>query len=725
MKTLQLSTEIVTADRVDQIEGVEETTTDSLLACLHIVALYHRLPCNPEVSVAGLPLRGGRLTPDLFGRAAVRSGLEVKVVERPMLSDISPIALPAVLLLENNQAGVLLAIDVPNNKCVIRFSQERSPDVVDLSELQQRFSGYIILCKPSADPARLQHEKHWFWSALAQSWRIYRDVILASLLINIFAMVSPLFTMNVYDRVVPNHAMETLWVLVIGIAVIYCFDLLVKTFRVYFLEVAGKKADLLMSSSIFEHVLGIRMEYQPKSVGSFISQLREFESIRGFITSTTVVTLIDLPFVIFFLLIILLIGQWLVLVPLVIAPLMIAYGVFSQPALRRAVASGYDSSLKKHALLNEAISQREAIKSLVAEGHWQRMWESVVGESAVSGQKGRLLTMAVNNVSGFLQQLSTVATVVVGVYLIGEGQISMGALIACVMLTSRVLAPMGQVVNLQANYFQTRQAIDGINQTMNLPLDRPLDRSFLQKSVVHGEIEFRNVSFSYGPEEQPVLQNLSFSIKPGEKIGVIGRIGSGKTTLQKLVMGLYQPTAGMILIDGVDMRQLDPAFLRKRISHMSQEFTLFDDNVRNNITRGELLPDDDRLARVARAVGVMDFVHENPLGLDMPVGERGASLSGGQRQSVMLARTLFCDASIFLLDEPTSQMDSGSEESIRRQLPEWLSKGTVLLTTHKASMMELVDRIIVLDRGKLLADGPRQQVLDALKKGEIKHHAYS
>lgn len=698
-------------------------TPDPLLACLRVVARHHQLPCNPEVAVAGLPLHHGHLSPQLFGRAAAKSGIDAKVVERAELVDINSIALPAVLLLEDNQACVLLSIDTVTHQCVVQFSLDRTPETSDVHTLQNRYTGFVILCKPAPDLQLAQPEKHWFWSALAQSWRIYRDVILASFLINLFAIFSPLFTMNVYDRVVPNNAIETLWVLVIGISIVFTFELLVKTLRVYFLEIAGKKADVLMSSAIFEHVLGIRMENQPKSVGGFISQLREFESIRQFVTSTTVVALIDLPFVLFFVLIVFFIGGWLVLVPLVIAPLMVAYGMMIQPALRKAVESGYGLTNQKHALLNEAVSQREAIKSLVAEGYWQRLWENVVGELAVSGQKGRLLTMGVNHVSMFLQQFATVVTVTAGVYLIGAGNLTMGALIASVMLISRALAPMGQVVNLQANYFQTRTAIDGINQTMSLPLDRPTGRTFLQKTAIHGEIEFRNVSFAFNKESLPVLQNVSFRIKPGEKVAVIGRIGSGKSTLQKLVMGLYQPTGGMVLIDGVDLRQLDPAFVRMCMSHMSQEFLLFDDSVRNNITRGELFPDDARLAKVVVATGVAEFVRENPLGLDMPVGERGGYLSGGQRQSVMMARTLFREASVYLLDEPTSQMDSSSEELVRRELPHWTAGATVLLTTHKASMMDLVDRIIVLDRGRVVADGPRQQVLEALQRGEVKVNA--
>ncbi len=700
-------------------------SADPLLACLELLAHLHGLGFNADSVLSGLPLVERRLTPELFARAAERIGLASKVVERLVLEDLNTIVLPVVLLLRGDRACVLLEMDAGMHCCKVQFGLQQMPQEMTLAELQDIYLGHAVFCKPVALSAAPVHERHWFWSALAHSWRIYRDVLLASLLINVFAVLSPLFTMNVYDRVVPNQAVETLWVLTLGISVVYLFDLLVKVLRTYFLEVAGKKADMLMSARIFEHVLGIRMEHQPESMGGFISQLREFESVRNFITSTSIAALIDLPFALLFVLVIAYIGGWLAVVPCVTVPLMIAYGFFMQPALRRAVESGYRAGNRKHAALTEVIGQREAVKSLVIEGHWQRVWENLVAELALSSQRGRMLTNAVGSISGLLQQMTTVVMVFAGVYLINAGELSMGGLIACVMLSSRVLAPMGQVVNLQASYFQTRTAIAGINQTMQLPLERPAARQFLQKESIEGDIEFRNVSFAYGPDQPPVLSNVSFRIRPGEKLAVIGRIGSGKSTLQKLALGLYQPTAGMVLIDGVDMRQLDPAFVRRAMAHMSQEFVLFEGTVRHNITVGELFRDDDRLQRVTAATGVAEFVRESSLGLDMPVGERGARLSGGQRQSVMLARALYRRAVVSLLDEPTSQMDSGSEEFVRRQLLEWMEGRTLILTTHKASMLELVDRLLVLDRGRLVADGPRQQVLEALQRGEVRVHAPS
>jgi ATP-binding cassette subfamily C protein LapB len=348
------------------------------------------------------------------------------------------------------------------------------------------------------------------------------------------------------------------------------------------------------------------------------------------------------------------------------------------------------------------------------------LWENLVGELAISGQRGRLLTSAVNNVCGLLQQLATVLMVFAGVYLIGAGDLSMGGLIAAVMLSSRVLAPMSQIVNLQASYFQTRTAVEGLNQTMQLPVERPPSRNFLLKDAIAGEIEFREVSFSYGPMAPVVLNKISFRIKAGEKVAVIGRIGSGKSTLQKLVMGLYQPTSGMVLIDGVDLRQLDPAFVRKAMAHVSQDFALFEGSIRHNITIGETARNDERLAQVAALTGVNELVRESSVGLDMPVGERGDRLSGGQRQSIMLARALYRQASVYLMDEPTGQLDSASEDHLKRQLLAWMGPATLILTTHKASMLELADRVIVLDRGRLVADGPRQQVLDALQKGEVR-----
>lgn len=698
---------------------------DPLLECLLLLGRLEHRPCSATVLTAGLPLVDERLTPELFVRAAQRAGLSAKIVSRP-LQQLSNLVLPAVLLLEGNNAVVLVNIDADNDQAVLLEPESGGESRRSLSELQPHYLGYAIFTRPQYQfDARTQeldthHQGHWFWGVMARSWRIYRDVLLASLLINLFALANPLFVMNVYDRVVPNEALETLWVLAIGVSIVYGFDFLLKTLRAYFIEVAGKKSDVLLSSLIFERVLGTKLADRPASVGAFASQFREFESVRNFITSSTVTAFIDLPFVVLFLIVIGYVGGPLVFAPLFAIPVIVGYGLYVQRPLRRAVEQTFQASAQKNATLVETLTGLETVKTLGAEGRIQRLWEKSVGHLAQWGLRSRTLSSSAASVAGAVQQFTSVAVVVLGVYLIAEKALTMGALIACVLLTSRALAPMAQVASLLVNYHQTRTALDSLDHMVNKPQERDDKHHFIQRPEIKGAIHFDKVSFCYPGEQQPALDNVSFKIAPGERVAVIGRIGSGKSTLQKLVMGLYQPQQGAVLVDAIDIKQLDPADLRGSIGYVSQDITLFFGSVKDNIAYGAPHSDDVRIVRAADIAGLTEFVNSHPLGFQRPVGERGEALSGGQRQSIAIARAVLADPPVYLLDEPTTAMDHSSEELVLTRLREVLAEKTLLLVTHKTSLLSLVDRVLVLDRGKLIADGPKESVLAALRKGQLR-----
>jgi ATP-binding cassette subfamily C protein LapB len=695
---------------------------DPLLDCLVFLTRHYGRVYSHDALRAGLPLENHRLTPELFVRAAERAQLSARVVRRP-IEKISSLVLPAVLLLKNRQSCVLMQCSTDGEQLsIVQPESGEGVHQIARDELEQQYAGYAIFIRSehrfddrTPEVLRL-HSRHWFWGTLVKSWRIYRDVLVSSLLINLFALASPLFVMNVYDRVVPNNAIETLWVLAIGIVIVYAFDVILRSLRGYFIDVAGKKSDILLSSMLFERVLGIRMAARPPSVGAFANNLREFESIRDFITSATVVTLVDLPFVVLFLLVIWFIGGPLVYVPLVAIPIVIVYGIAIQSPLRRSVEATYRASAQKSATLIESLSAVETIKHLGAESQLQRKWEQLTGHIAQWGVRSRLLSASVSNVATFFQQMSQVGIVVLGVYLIAEGELSMGALIAGVILVGRALAPMAQVANLAVRYHQAKTALGSLNNVMELPVERPEGKSFLSREQFKGDIELDDVTFAYPGEEKAALRNVSLKISAGEKVAIIGKVGSGKTTIEKLMQGFYDPDSGAVRIDGADLRQVDPADLRRSMGYVPQDIMLFYGSVRENIVLGTPYADDNDILQVATIAGVMDFVNQHPHGFDMQVGERGEYLSGGQRQAIAIARALLVNPPILMLDEPSNSMDNSTEAILKRQLCEYAKHKTLILVTHRSSLLDLVDRLIVIDGGRVIADGPKAQVLEALRQ---------
>lgn len=701
-----------------------DTVQDPLLACLVQLTKQNHKPFSPEVLCDGLPLENNRLTPKLFIRAAKRAGFSAQVLPRK-LDDISPLVLPAVLLLDNDQACILQGFDEKTGDAVLIQPESGGEHSVSKSKLKESYTGYAIFVRleyrfqEQVSKLLDGHKGHWFWGTIKRSAGIYRDVLIASFLVNLFVIANPLFVMNVYDRVVPNNAIETLWVLAAGIFAVYVFDFALKMLRSYFIEVAGKKGDVVLSSLLFEKVLSLKYSALPSSVGSFASNLREFDSIKNFLSSTTNVVLIDLPFSILFLLVISFIGGPLVIAPVVAIPLIILFSFIVRPSLRKAVEKTFASNAQKSSTLIESLTAMETAKTQRATSSLQLSWEQAVGYIAKWSLKSRMLSSLVVNFASFIQQMTSVAIVIMGVYLISERELTMGALIACVILSGRAIAPMSQVANLVIGFHQASTALKGLNEIMALPSEREEGQQFVHRETLKGAIEFKDVSFAYPGQEQKALDRVSFAVKPGEKVALIGRIGSGKSTVEKLVLGLYDANEGSVRIDGIDIKQIDPVDLRRNFGYMPQDIMLFSGTVRENIIIGSPQTEDERLVEVANLTGVSDMVNRHPQGFDMQVGERGASLSGGQRQTVAVARALVHEPSILILDEPTASMDNSSEEQIKKVLQSYTKKRTLLVVTHKMSLLSLVDRIIVMDGGRVVADGPKDAVLEALKQGRL------
>ncbi len=702
------------------------THLDPLLDSLVTITRIHGRPCSADALRHGLPLKDGKLTAELFVRAASRGGFSARLVKTP-LKKISALVTPVVLLTKGRRACTLVSID--KKKAIARIIMPEAGEgtrEVSLQQLAREYTGYAFFIREKyqyddrAPEALKVRSRHWFWGTITQSWRIYRDVLLASFLINIFAVVSPLFVMNVYDRVVPNNAIETLWVLAIGAFALFTFDTVLKLMRSYFIDIAGKKSDILLSSRIFEKIMGLSMASRPQSVGSFSRNVQEFESIRDFITSSTITALVDLPFTILIVLVIGFIGGPLAVVPAIGALLIAVYGFALQGPLRRYVDKTVRSSAQKNATLIEVMTNIESLKVARAESDLQSRWEKNVGHIAKWGIRSKLLSTSAGTIAAYIQQVVTIAMIIGGVYMIAEGELSMGGLIATVMLAGRALAPMGQVAGLSTRYNQSKVALGALNDIMKLPSDRPEGKAYAHRPVLKGDIEFDQVEFSYPGQELKALSHINLKIKAGEKVGFIGRIGSGKTTIEKMILGLYQPESGAVRIDGVDIRQINPSDLRHNIGCALQDSTLMYGTLKENVALGVSYMDDSAILRAAEVSGVKEFADRHPSGMDMQVGERGSNLSGGQRQSVALARAMLTDAPIIVLDEPCSSMDNTTETRLRDNLRQYCASKTLLLVTHKASMLDLVDRLVVMDQGRIVADGPKDQVFAALREGKLR-----
>jgi len=670
----------------------------------------------------GLPLPDQRLSPDLLPRAAARAGLQGRLLVRK-LEQIPAIALPAMLLLKEGRCAVLLGWEGDAARLLI--SESDGGEVrVEREALAQDFSGKVFFAQPQhkfdvTKGSLIPRARSWFKDTLKLSRWLYADAIAASLVINLIALAAPLFVMNVYDRVVPNQATATLWVLAAGICGAYLFDLLLKGLRSLCLDLAGKKTDLIISATLFERIVGMAMKFRPARVGSYAQNIHEFQGMRDFLTSLTLTSLIDLPFTLIILLVIALLGGHLVWIPIVAFPLALGIGHLLQKPLTATLERTMALGAERQSSLIETLSGLDAVKVNNAESERQYQWEQTIGTLSRLELRVKILSGLAMNITLLIQQLAGVAMICFGVYMIIDGNLSMGGLVACYMLSGRALGPLAQLSGLLTRYQQAKVTMVSVDQMMELPQERNFEERPLSRQVLQGAMEFRNVDFTYPNQQTLALKNINLVVRPGERIGIIGRSGSGKSSLAKLLVGLYQPDEGSLLVDGVDIRQIDVSELRHNIGYVAQDIQLLAGTLRDNLISGARYVDDEMVLQAGELAGVHEFARLHPQGYELQVGERGQNLSGGQRQNVALARALLLNPPILLLDEPTSAMDNTGEERLKQRLQAVIEKKTVILVTHRASLLSLVDRLLVIDRGQILADGPKAAVMEALKKGQI------
>ena len=717
---------------------------DPLLQALSWLTGHHGKPRSPDSLRAGAPVDGA-LTPDSAIRVMREAGYNAGLL-RKRIDEINGLLLPAVLLLNGGDACVLVRrLDDPAavapGSCryeVVFPGPEAAAVPATTAELEPEYSGFMLAVSPQessagagAESPLLKHGgqglgSHWLWGTLKRFTPYYRASMLAALLSNVLMLVSGLVTSVIYDKVIPHQAMVTLWTLAVGAAVALLFDLFARQLRSHLIDLAGRKADLVIGAKLYRQTLGVRMEHKPASAGAYAAYLGQVEMVREFFTGATLSALSDLPFLVIFIGMTFVIGGPLGWVLVLAVPVIIGLSWVIQGALRRAMRTNMQETADLHGTLVESLEGLEDLKTSGAEGRFLRRYERTTAVVADTALTSRALSSWSMNLSSTLQQAVNLIILVWGVYLIHDGVITAGALIGSVMFASRAIAPLGSLVSLATRYQGARAAMQALNQMMNAPVERDSGRNYVPLAQVSGKVGLHDVGFAYPAAatshgqstaeaaSPKVLRGVTMRLDAGERIAILGRIGSGKSTILRLLGGLYQPTEGMVEVDGIDLRQVDPAEYRSRVGFVSQEPRLFLGTLRDNVLMGRAHLDAGRLVEVAKLTGLDRVVAAHPMGWDLPVGEMGQLLSGGQRQLVALARALVTKPQILLMDEPTSSMDAQSEMAFLRQLRDAAGSATLVVVTHRPAVLELVQRIVVVDGGRVVMDGPRDQVLAAL-----------
>ncbi|MCZ8374114.1 MAG: type I secretion system permease/ATPase [Beijerinckiaceae bacterium] len=692
-----------------------------LKALLHLAA-YHGRAVGEDSVLSGLPLEGAPLGAALFARAARRAGLEAELVQRPF-SDISPLVLPCLVFL-GNEPVILRRIDLADGLCeIVRFAVDGDALAVTrpANEIEGAYAGYAFLIRPlAATDSAIGDKKRaygWFLDVIRRFRSNYWHIALATLIINVLALVFPLFTMAVYDRVLPNHAVSSLVALLVGVLLAIAFNFVIRFARSRMIDLTGRQADGVLAAQIFEHLLNIRLRVRPPRVGALANQIRDFDSVREFFTSATLIAVTDLLFAFLFIGVLFLIAGPLAWIPLLLFPVVLAIGLLIQRPLDRAMKAFQGEASAKHGLLIESLNSLETVKVMGAQSGLQAAWERSVVQSARAGEQVHRWSSLALTLSSAAQQLTSLGIMVGGAFLVMDNTLSVGALVAANMLAGRVLSPLTNLAGMISRANQTLIALQGIDALMALETDTIPGDIKTARRIQRGAITFDRVAFGYPGSAMPALDDVSFRIRPGERVGIVGKIGSGKTTVGRLLVNLYNPDSGRILLDDADQRQFDPIELRRDIGFVLQDSELFMGTMRRNIALGRPDATDEEIIAAARLAGIDSFVAQSPDGYDMRISEGGRSLSGGQRQSVALARVLLRRPRILFLDEPTSALDVSSEAEFCARLDAMLGRDTTFIVcTHRVSLLAFVERLLVFEHGRLIADGPRDAILAGLNK---------
>lgn len=678
--------------------SVLDQASDPLAEALSLIARHWGRSIGPVALSAGLPLVGGRLPVEHLALAAQRAGLKVQMT-RGDPARLSDTELPAILIGDKGAVRILW-----------RAGDTSPPGEWQIARLRPEAVGDAVAgALPKSDQG-------WFLPAFRESRRVYGEAILATLAINLLALAMPLFSMNVYDRVLPNQAADTLWALSIGVFLALCFDFALKQLRAHAVDAASRRGDVVLANFIYSRLLGARMSPRPAAAGARANTLREFETLREFLNSATLTTFGDLPFLVVFLIVMAVVAGPLALVAIVSVPIVLAIAWATQRAVEKAVEASMRDSAIKSAVVVETLVGLDSIKAAGAESWAAHRWESAVAESIRTGQRIRNITNLGVNAVQWVQSLVQLIIVVVGFYMVAAGSLTAGALIAATILSGRALQPVGVAAMLIARLNQARLAYRQIDELVRSEQERPAKADFVSSERFAGRVTLENVGLAYDREAPPALSSVTFDIAAGEHVALVGAVGSGKSSVLRLIHGHYQPSSGRVLVDGVSVASIDPAVLRRAVALLPQAPELFRGTIRSNIALAHQGAPDAAVIKAAEAAGALNFIQRLPKGFDTSIGERGAGLSGGQRQLIALSRALMGEPSVILLDEPTSDMDGRSEAVVIERLSRFAHGRTLIVVTHRPALLELVDRIVVFENGGVLLDGPKADVLEKMRK---------
>ena len=708
----------------------EDLASDPLLEAVLWLCRHHGVERTAHSLLDGTRPEGA-----MTGIQAVdvlrRAGFSATLVRRPP-GKILSLLMPVVMLLRNGDAVILTRrISARSKRAggaryeVVMPGSGNEVCTATEEELLPEYSGYTLLAalKSSTSHSGMtgikpESDAHWLWATLKNYMPYYRGAMVAALLSNMLMLVTGFFMAVVYDKVIPHKAMATLWTLGIAALLSIAFDVVAKQLRSYLIDIAGKKADLAMGNILFNQAVNIRLEHRPESAGSFAHKLAQVEIVRDFTTSASTAVLTDMPFILLFIVMTYVVAGPLALVLVVAVPLILGVSFAIQSVLRRQMTANMAQHADLQGTLVSVIEGLEDVRAAGAQGYFARRYEAANAAAASSSLRARSIASMVNNLTMIMQPLVTVVMMIWGVVLIQDGHLSSGSLIGAVMFAGRAMAPLTSVVMLAGRFQGARAALKTLNELMAMPTERDPDKQYLSRPEIQGQMALRDVSFSYpqGTRQHApkVLKGVSLEIRPGERVAILGKIGSGKSTILRLLAGLYQPSDGFVEVDGIDLRQIDPADFRSHIGFVSQEPRLFQGTLKDNVMLGRSHASMDRFIEVAKQTGLDKLAAAHPMGYDLPVGEMGSLLSGGQRQLVALARCLVTHSQVLLMDEPTSSMDAQSEASFIQHLRTAVNGQTLVVVTHRPALLDVVDRIIVVDQGRLLADGPKAKVLALL-----------
>ncbi|MEP0940141.1 MAG: type I secretion system permease/ATPase [Rhizobiaceae bacterium] len=699
-------------------------STGPYLGLVEYFCRHHQLPFADISVLRGVPddyeSQDRQILPRLFEAAGFKSEFARRTV-----ASIDPMVLPCVCFDIDGQPLVVVDLDSDNKQVgFLDPTQDSTTQNLKFSTFQKKIGKEILLVSPSADENTSRTEDgaqqeragrpHWLWHPVRQNWSSWAQIVVAALGINLFGLALPIFIMNVYDRVIPNLAFVTLWTLAFGVAIALTLDMLLRVMRTNILALAGRRIDMKVAASLFQHAMNVRLLDRKGGAAGIASQIRDFEAVREFFTSGSFVAVIDLLFIGIFIFVLWIIVGPIAIVPLLAVPVVIIIALLAQAPIGSTIEKAQSLSAKRQLVLIESLLGIETVKSVNGEPVLQREWENAVAASSRISGKTRFWSTFAASSTALIQQFVSVSIVVWGVYLVSQGQITIGGLIAANILAGRVLGPLGNISQTLVRAQQALKSMSAISDFMQLPVEtRPGPQSVL--TVQRGDVEFRNVMFTYPGAKVPALRNVNLKVKAGETVGIIGRVGSGKSTLGKMLAGLISPDRGLLLIDGHEIQHYDPSILRSGIGYQPQDPELFTGTIRENIVLGRPNASEAEIERALYYSGMDYFIAENPEGLNQFVGEKGSRLSGGQRQAISLARLLLLDQKLLYLDEPTNAMDKVTEATVVQRLHELKDEGVgLMICSHRNTLIHAVDRLIVMGKGRVIADGPTQEIVAQL-----------